>query len=161
MNKGDPIPDVTVADSNGPVPLRSLLGGWAAVYFYPKDDTAGCTREAQDFTGLAREFEAAGVQVVGISKDDAASHEKFAAKYDLRVRLLSDGDGAACEAFGVWTEKSMYGRKYMGVERATFLFDAQGLLVEEWRKVKGPGHAQTVLAAARTGGNARGDGPTR
>ena len=157
MNRGDPIPDVTVADATGAVPLRSLVGGWAAIYFYPKDDTSGCTREAQDFSALAPEFEAAGVQVVGLSKDDAASHGRFAAKYDLRVRLLSDEGGTACEAFGVWVEKSMYGRKYMGIERATFLFDAQGLLVREWRKVKVPGHAQAVLAAAKSGGDA-GDG---
>ncbi|WP_375402913.1 peroxiredoxin [uncultured Sphingomonas sp.] len=161
MNKGDPIPAVTVADADGAVPLRSLVGGWAVVYFYPKDDTSGCTREAQDFTALAPEFEAAGIQLVGLSKDDAATHDKFVAKYDLRVRLLSDEGGAACEAFGVWTEKSMYGRKYMGIERATFLFDAQGLLIEEWRKVKVPGHAQTVLAAAKMGGDAGPGRPVR
>ena len=158
MDKGEPIPDVTLADENGPVPLRSLVGGWAIVYFYPKDDTSGCTREAQDFTALASEFEAAGIQVVGVSRDSVASHGKFATKYDLRTRLLSDESGAASDAFGVWVEKSMYGRKYMGLERSTFLFDAQGLLVQSWRKVKVPGHAQAVLAAAKTGGEA---GPAR
>nr|WP_245841686.1 peroxiredoxin [Sphingomonas lenta] len=137
-------------DESGPVPLRSLVGGWAAIYFYPKDDTSGCTREALDFTALARDFEAAGVQVVGISKDSVASHGKFTAKHELGVRLLSDESGAACEAFGVWVEKSMYGRKYMGIDRATFLFNAQGSLVEQWRKVKVPGHAQAVLQAAKT-----------
>ena len=148
MRLGDPILDVTVQDADGPVPLRSLVGGWAVVYFYPKDDTSGCTREAQDFTELHGEYEAAAVQVVGVSKDSVASHGKFADKYSLGVRLLSDESGAACEAFGVWVEKSMYGRKYMGVERATFLFNAGGMLVREWRKVKVPGHAQAVLAAA-------------
>jgi thioredoxin-dependent peroxiredoxin len=151
MEKGDQIPDVTVRDEGGEVPLRSLLGGWACVYFYPKDDTSGCTREAQDFTDMAPAFETAGVQVVGISKDSVASHGKFAAKHNLAVRLLSDESGAACEAFGVWVEKSMYGKKYMGIERATFLFDAQGRLVEQWRKVKVPGHVQAVLAAAGRG----------
>ncbi|PAX08690.1 peroxiredoxin [Sphingomonas lenta] len=150
MELGDTIPDVTVQDESGPVPLRSLVGGWAAIYFYPKDDTSGCTREALDFTALARDFEAAGVQVVGISKDSVASHGKFTAKHELGVRLLSDESGAACEAFGVWVEKSMYGRKYMGIDRATFLFNAQGSLVEQWRKVKVPGHAQAVLQAAKT-----------
>lgn len=149
MEKGDTIPDVVLMDEAGDVPLRSLVGGWAAIYFYPKDDTSGCTREAQEFTALAREYEAAGVQVVGISKDSVVSHGKFTAKHNLGVRLLSDHTGTACEAFGVWVEKSMYGRKYMGSERATFLFNAQGVLVEEWRKVKVPGHAQAVLAAAR------------
>ena len=149
MELGDTIPDVTLAGENGPVPLRSLVGGWAVVYFYPKDDTSGCTHQAQDFTAMAREYAAAGVQVVGISKDDVASHRAFAAKHDLSVRLLSDPDGAACEAFGVWVDKSMYGRKYMGLERATFLFNAQAVLVEVWRKVKVPGHAQAVLAATR------------
>lgn len=150
MELGDTIPDVVLTDETGDVPLRSLVGGWAAIYFYPKDDTSGCTREAQEFTALARDFEAAGVQVVGISKDSVASHGEFSAKHDLGVRLLSDESGAACEAFGVWVEKSMYGRKYMGVERATFLFNAQGSLVEQWRKVKVPGHAQAVLRAAKT-----------
>ena len=148
MEPRSPIPDVTVHDADGPVPLRSLVGGWAVVYFYPKDDTSGCTREAQDFTELHGEYEAAGVQVVGVSRDSVASHGKFTSKYTLGVRLLSDESGEASEAFGVWVEKSMYGRKYMGLERATFLFDAQGLLVREWRKVKVPGHAQAVLAAA-------------
>lgn len=150
MELGDTIPDVTVHDENGPVPLRSLVGGWAVVYFYPKDDTSGCTREAQDFTAMAGEYEGAGVQVVGVSKDSVASHGKFTTKHDLGVRLLSDESGAACEAFGVWVEKSMYGHRYMGVERATFLFNAQGTLVEQWRRVKVPGHAQAVLRAVRT-----------
>ena len=149
MELGDTIPDVTVHDETGPVPLRSLVGGWAVVYFYPKDDTSGCTREALDFSAMAKDYEAAGVQVVGISRDSVASHGKFTTKHDLGVRLLSDESGAACEAFGVWVEKSMYGRTDMGVERATFLFNAQGSLVQAWRKVKVPGHAQAVLRAAK------------
>lgn len=149
MELGETIPDVTVADESGPVPLRSLVGGWAAIYFYPKDDTSGCTREALDFTDMARDYEAAGVQVVGISRDSVNSHGQFTTKHNLGVRLLSDESGAACEAFGVWVEKSMYGRKYMGVERATFLFNAQGSLVEQWRKVKVPGHAQAVFRTAK------------
>jgi peroxiredoxin Q/BCP len=148
MDKGDPMPDVVAADTDGAVALRSLIGGRTVVYFYPKNDTSGCTREAQDFSALASAFDDAGVRVVGISKDSVASHGKFAGKHDLAVRLLSDESGAVCEAFGVWVEKSMYGRKYMGIERATFLFDAEGRLVEQWRKVKVPGHAQAVFAAA-------------
>lgn len=149
MELGDTVPDVIVHDESGPVPLRSLVGGWAAIYFYPKDDTSGCTKEALDFTAMVKDYEAAGVQVVGVSKDSVASHGKFRDKHALGVRLLSDESGAACEAFGVWVEKSMYGRTYMGVERATFLFNAQGSLVEQWRRVKVPGHAQAVLRAAK------------
>lgn len=150
MELGDTIPDVTVKDERGDVSLRSLVGGWAAVYFYPRDDTSGCTREALDFTALAKDFEAAGIQVVGVSRDSVESHGKFTTKHNLGVRLLSDESGAACEAFGTWVEKSMYGRKYMGIDRATFLFNAQGSLVEQWRKVKVPGHAQAVLRAAKS-----------
>lgn len=149
MKLGDTIPDVTLRDENGPVPLRALIGGWAAIYFYPKDDTSGCTKQALDFTAMVKDYEAAGVQVVGISKDSVDSHGAFTTKHNLGVRLLSDESGAAAEAFGVWVEKSMYGRKYMGLERATFLFNAQGSLVEQWRKVKVPGHAQAVLRATK------------
>ncbi len=119
------------------------------VYFYPKDDTPGCTREAQDFTALASQFAAAGVAIIGISKDSDASHAKFAAKYDLAVALGSDADGSVCEAYGTWVEKAMYGKKYMGIERATFLIDAAGIVAGIWRKVKVSGHAEAVLAAAR------------
>jgi peroxiredoxin Q/BCP len=147
MDEGAAIPAVTVAGPDGPIALADLTGR-AVIYFYPKDDTAGCTREAQDFTALADDFAAAGMRVIGISKDSAASHAKFAAKHALAVELASDEDGTACDAFGVWGEKQMYGRTYMGIERATFLFDA-GRLVRAWRKVKVPGHAQAVLDAAR------------
>ncbi len=141
------IPDVTVTIDDRTVPLASL-GMPLVVYFYPKDDTAGCTTEAKDFSALAGDFGAAGVTVVGISKDTPASHAKFTAKHALTVRLASDIDGAACEAFGVWVEKAMYGRKYMGIERATFLFGADGGLVTTWRKVRVAGHAAAVLKAA-------------
>ena len=118
------------------------------LYFYPKDDTSGCTREAQDFTALAGEFAAAGVKVVGVSRDPMKKHEKFIAKYGLAVPLASDEDGAISDAFGTWVQKSMYGRKYMGMERSTFLIGADGRVLKAWRKVKVPGHAEEVLEAA-------------
>lgn len=147
MNEGAAMPAVSVTGADGPLALPEL-GGRVVVYFYPKDDTAGCTREAQDFSALAADFAAAGVRVIGVSKDSAASHAKFVDKYGLTVELASDEDGRVCEAFGVWGEKRLYGRTYMGVERATFLFD-DGRLVRAWRKVKVPGHAAAVLEAAR------------
>jgi peroxiredoxin Q/BCP len=148
MDEGSTIPDVTVTIDDAVVSLATL-GRPLVVYFYPKDDTAGCTTEAKDFSALADAFGAAGVTVVGISKDTPASHAKFTAKHGLSVRLGSDVEGAACEAFGVWVEKAMYGRKYMGIERATFLFGADGTLAKAWRKVRVPGHAEAVLAAAK------------
>jgi thioredoxin-dependent peroxiredoxin len=119
------------------------------LYFYPKDDTSGCTREAQDFTAMAADFANAGAVVVGISKDSVKSHAKFTAKYDLALELGSDETGAVCEAFGVWVKKSMYGREYMGIERATFLIGADGKIAQIWRKVKVPGHAAAVLEAVK------------
>jgi peroxiredoxin Q/BCP len=119
------------------------------LYFYPKDDTSGCTREAQDFTALADDFAAAGVKVVGVSRDPQKSHDKFIAKYELKVPLASDEDGRISDAFGTWVEKSMYGRKYMGMERATYLIGADGTVLKAWRKVKVPGHAVEVLETAR------------
>jgi len=148
MDEGAELPDVTLAGEAGPVRLPDFAGRATVVYFYPKDDTSGCTREALDFTELAGRFEAAGVNVVGVSRDTVASHGKFTTKHALSVRLLSDDTGAASEAFGVWVEKSMYGRKYMGLERSTFLFGADGRLARSWRKVKVPGHAAAVLKAA-------------
>ena len=129
--------------------ISDFRGKKLVVYFYPKDDTPGCTKEAQGFTALMPEFEKAGTAVLGISKDSVKSHEKFAGKYGLSVVLGSDGDGSACEAFGTWVEKSMYGKQYMGIERATFLIDAAGKVAQVWRKVKVPGHAESVLEAAR------------
>jgi thioredoxin-dependent peroxiredoxin len=129
--------------------VSDWLGQKLVVYFYPKDDTSGCTKEAQAFTTLMSDFAAAGAVVLGISKDSVASHARFARKYDLAVILGSDGDGSLCEAFGVWVEKSMYGRSYMGIERATFLIDSGGKIAEIWRKVKVAGHAEAVLEAVR------------
>ncbi len=150
LNENDPVPDVTLTGAEGEeVRLGDFKGQKLVVYFYPKDDTSGCTREAQDFTALADEFEASGTWVIGVSKDSPKSHAKFRDKYDLKVRLLTDSDGSACEAFGTWAEKSMYGRKYMGIERATFLVDRDGLVNRAWRRVKVPGHAEEVLEAAR------------
>lgn len=149
MQAGDPIPDVTVIDAEGaPLHLRTCAFP-AVLWFYPRDDTSGCTREAADFSALAGEFAAVGVSLLGISRDDVASHARFRAKHGLVPPLASDGDGSACEAFGVWVEKSMYGKRFMGIERATFLFDANGNLALHWRKVRVPGHAEAVLTAAR------------
>ncbi len=149
MDDGATIPEVTVTTAGGTAIRLSELPLPAVIYFYPKDDTSGCTREAQDFSALAGEFAALGASVMGISKDPPKSHGKFIAKYDLTVTLGSDEDGSACEAFGVWGEKQMYGKTYMGIERATFLFDADGRLAKAWRKVKVPGHAAAVLEAVR------------
>ncbi|MCU6455774.1 peroxiredoxin [Sphingomonas sp. A2-49] len=149
MDVGARIPPVTVTLPDGDALGLADLSFPAVIYFYPKDDTSGCTREAQDFSALADAFAAAGATVLGISKDSPASHGKFAAKHALTVRLASDTDGSACDAFGVWGEKQMYGKTYMGIERATFLFGADGTLVEAWRKVRVPGHADAVLAAVR------------
>lgn len=149
MQQGDAVPAVTVTTANDEKLALGDLAGPLVVYFYPKDDTSGCTREAQDFTALAGDFESAGVRVIGISKDSPARHRKFSEKYTLAVELVSDEDGAACKAFGVWGEKKLYGKTYMGIERATFLFGRDGMLVQSWRKVKVPGHAEAVLEAAR------------
>ncbi len=145
------LPELTLTGPEGePMPLAAFKGAPLVIYFYPKDDTSGCTREAQDFSALAADFATASVRVLGVSKDSAKSHAKFTEKYSLSVPLATDADGAVLEAFGAWVEKSVYGRNYMGVDRSTFLFDAAGVLVREWRKVKVPGHAAEVLAAART-----------
>ena len=150
LAEGDPVPDVTLEGLEGqPVRPADFKGQKLVLYFYPKDDTSGCTREAQDFTALAEEFESAGTWILGVSKDDAKKHAKFIAKYDLKVPLATDPDGSVCEAFGTWVGKSMYGRKYMGIDRATFLVDRDGVIKRVWRKVKVPGHAEEVLAAAR------------
>ena len=150
LNEGDPVPDVELVNLEGKtVRTTDFRGQKIVFYFYPKDDTSGCTAEAQAFTALADEFEKAGTWVLGISKDDAKKHAKFIEKYDLKVSLATDPDGSVCEAFGTWIEKSMYGRKYMGIERATFLVDRDGRIHRIWRKVKVPGHAEEVLAASR------------
>ena len=149
MTTGDKAPAITTALSDRSTIDLASPGGKLVLYFYPKDDTSGCTREAQDFTAMAADFAAAGTKVVGVSRDEMKRHDKFIAKYDLAVPLAADTDGAISDAFGTWTEKSMYGRKYMGMERATFLIGADGKVIREWRKVKVPGHAAEVLAAAK------------
>ncbi|MBN2972366.1 peroxiredoxin [Roseomonas aeriglobus] len=151
MTEGDAIPDLTLAGADGPIRLADYRGKPLVLYFYPKDDTPGCTREAQDFSERAADFAAAGVALLGVSKDPPAKHAKFTAKHGLTVPLASDDDdGTVLQAFGAWVEKSLYGKKYMGIDRSTFLFDADGTLVKSWRKVKVPGHAEAVLAAAKT-----------
>ena len=150
-NTGDAAPDFDMPGDDGPISLSALKGKSVVLYFYPKDDTSGCTNEAKGFTEAADDFAAAGVVVVGVSKDSVASHARFRAKYGLTPRLGSDTAGDVIERYGVWVEKSMYGRKYMGIERATFLIDAAGVVRRVWRKVKVPGHAAEVLAAARAG----------
>lgn len=146
---GDAAPDFTLpTDGDGTVALADLKGRKVVVFFYPKDDTSGCTKEAIGFSEAIDKFEAAATTVIGVSKDSVASHDKFKAKHDLKVILGSDSDGTTVEAFGVWKEKSMYGKKYMGIERSTFLIDADGVVREAWRKVKVPGHVDAVLTAA-------------
>jgi peroxiredoxin Q/BCP len=149
ISEGDRAPDLAVTASDGSQVNLAAPGGPLVVYFYPKDDTTGCTREAQDFTALAADFTAAGARIVGISRDPMRKHQKFIEKYALAVPLASDEDGRISDAFGTWVEKSMYGRKYMGMERSTFLIGKDGRVAKAWRKVKVPGHAEEVLKAAR------------
>ena len=149
IDEGDKAPALTVTASDGTSVNLAAPGQPLVLYFYPKDDTSGCTREAQDFTALAGEFGKAGVKVIGVSRDPMKKHDKFIAKYDLAVPRASDEDGRISDAFGTWVEKSMYGRKYMGMERATYLIGADGRVLRLWRKVKVPNHAQEVLTAAR------------
>jgi peroxiredoxin Q/BCP len=137
------------ATGDGPVNLDRLRGRKAVIYFYPKDDTSGCTRQAQEFQALKPEFTAADTEIIGVSADPLASHEKFQTKYGLDFTLASDEERSMLEAYGVWVEKSMYGRKYMGIERTTLLIDREGTIVQVWPSVKVPGHAQEVLAAAK------------
>ncbi len=148
--EGRKAPDFTLpSDGGGEIRLSGLRGRNVVVYFYPKDDTTGCTKEACAFRAAIGEFDDANTEIIGVSKDSVARHDKFKAKYDLPFALLSDEDGKVCESWGTWVEKSMYGRKYMGIERSTFLIDETGTLRREWRKVKVPGHVEEVLAAAR------------
>ena len=148
--QGQPAPDFTLPrDGGGEITLSALKPRPVVLYFYPKDDTPGCTKEAIAFTGLAAEFEAAGATVIGVSKDSVAKHDKFVAKHGLGIALVSDEHGDVCERYGVWVEKSMYGKTYMGIERATYLIDGSGQIARVWRKVKVPGHAEAVLEAVR------------
>jgi peroxiredoxin Q/BCP len=149
VNAGDAAPDFDMPADDGEISLSALKGETVVLYFYPKDDTSGCTSEAKAFTEAADDFAAAGAVVVGVSKDTVASHAKFRAKYGLSPRLGSDAQGDVIERYGVWVEKNMYGRKYMGIERATFLIDGAGVVRRVWRKVKVPGHVTEVLAAVR------------
>jgi thioredoxin-dependent peroxiredoxin len=150
LKPGDVAPDFALpTDGGGDAKLSQLRGKAVVLYFYPKDDTSGCTAEAIAFSGLAAKFAAAKTAVVGVSPDSAASHDKFKAKHKLAVALAADPERSAIDAYTVWKEKSMYGRKYFGVERSTFLIDREGKIAKIWRKVKVPGHAEEVLAAAK------------
>jgi len=149
LTAGDKAPDFDLEIAEGRrLRLSDLKGAKCVLYFYPKDDTSGCTKEAIDFNALADRFAAAGAKLVGVSPDTLLSHEKFRRKHNLALPLGADPARAAIEAYGVWKEKSMYGRKYMGVERSTFLIDAKGRIARVWRKVKVPGHAEEALKAA-------------
>lgn len=146
LKPGDPAPPFELPTAGGgAVSLAALKGKRVVVYFYPKDDTPGCTQEALSFTEKAKAFAAAKTVVIGISRDSVAKHDKFAAKHGLTVVLASDEDGAVCEEYGVWVEKTLYGRTYMGIERATFLIDEKGRIQRVWRKVRVPGHVDDVL----------------
>jgi len=148
LNEGDKVPDVALVDSAGETFTLADYAGWPVVlYFYPKADTPGCTSEAKDFTAMADDFAARDATVIGVSRDKPAKLKKFIDKYGLAVRLGSDEKGAFCEAFGTWVEKSLYGRKYMGIERSTFLIGPDGTIRRIWPKVKVKGHAEEVLTA--------------
>ncbi|KAB7646451.1 peroxiredoxin [Polymorphobacter fuscus] len=146
---GDPAPDFTLAGDTGPIRLADFAGRKLVLYFYPKDDTPGCTTEGKDFSALHDAFAATDTGVVGVSREPVASKAKFRAKHGLTIALGADDDGAVTEAYGVWVEKSMYGKKYMGIERTTLLINRGGRVARVWRKVKVPGHAAEVLAAAQ------------
>ncbi len=150
LAEGNPAPDFTLpGDNASEISLTSYRGSPVVLYFYPKDNTSGCTKQAQGFNELASEFAAAGVTIIGVSPDPVASHDKFKAKFELTFPLAADTDTEVANAYGVWKEKSMYGRKYMGVERSTFLIDKNGDIAKMWRNVKVPGHVEAVLEAAR------------
>lgn len=150
LAEGTTAPDFSLPrDGGGTVSLADFRGRTVVLYFYPKDDTSGCTTEAVAFTGLIGEFEKASAVVIGMSPDPVKQHDKFKAKHDLQVILAADEEKTTLEAYGVWQEKSMYGKKYMGVERSTFLIDGDGKITRIWRKVKVPGHAEEVLEAVK------------
>lgn len=153
---GAPAPEFTLPANGGrEISLAELRGKLVVLYLYPRDDTSGCTREALEFTEHLAEFETEGAAVLGLSKDNVASHDRFIAKHGLEVTLLSDSSSEVTMAYGAWVEKSMYGRKYMGIERSTFLIDREGVLRRIWRKVRVPGHVEEVLAAVRELGGAK------
>jgi len=147
---GDKAPDFSLARDDGEtVTLSDYAGRTLVLYFYPKDDTPGCTKQAIGFTERAKDFEKAGATILGVSKDTVAKHEKFKKKHELGIDLASDPEGETIEAYGSWVEKNMYGKKYMGIDRSTFLIDGKGKLREVWRKVRVPGHVDAVLDAAK------------
>ncbi|NHK27799.1 thioredoxin-dependent thiol peroxidase [Parvularcula flava] len=147
---GDKAPEFTLARDDGEtVTLSDYAGRTLVLYFYPKDDTPGCTRQAIGFTEHAKDFEKAGAAILGVSKDTVAKHEKFKQKHELGIDLASDPEGETIEAYGTWVEKNMYGKKYMGIDRSTFLIDGKGVVREAWRKVRVPGHVEAVLDAAK------------
>ena len=149
---GDTAPDFTLPrDGGGEVTLSKLRGAPVVLFFYPRDDTPGCTKEAIGFSEALDEFAGLGVQIFGISKDTVRKHDRFVEKHDLTTALLSDAEGQVCESYGVWVEKQMYGKTYMGIDRSTFLIDAEGRIAKVWRKVKVPGHVEAVLEAAQAG----------
>lgn len=153
IEEGQMAPDVNLQLSDeSEAPLSAYRGKPVILYFYPKDDTPGCTKEAIAFTDLVSEFAKAGATVIGVSKDPPAKHVKFTAKHDLKVELATDADGSVTEGFGVWVEKNMYGRKYMGIQRATFLIDSDGKVAKVWPKVKVAGHAEAVLEEVKAFG---------
>ena len=150
--EGQTAPDFTLPrDGGGTITLSALQPKKVVLFFYPKDDTSGCTKEAIGFTDAKDAFAAEGVEIVGISKDTAEKHDKFIAKHDLGIPLASDAEGNVCEQYGVWKEKQMYGRKFWGIERSTFLIGDDGTVLREWRKVKVPGHVDAVLEAVKEG----------
>ncbi|MEL6915113.1 MAG: thioredoxin-dependent thiol peroxidase [Pseudomonadota bacterium] len=150
INEGDTAPDFTLPrDGDGALTLSALRPKAVVLYFYPKDDTPGCTKEAVAFTESVEDFAAAGAVIVGVSKDPVKKHDKFIAKHDLKIALVSDEESDVCETYGTWVEKSMYGKTYMGIERSTFLIDGTGKVAQIWRKVKVPGHASAVLEAVK------------
>lgn len=152
LNVGDIAPDFELpTDGGGTIRLSQLRGNRVVLYFYPKDNTSGCTVEASDFTRNASSFAENSVKIIGVSPDSVRSHDRFKAKYELKIILAADEERKVCEAYGVWVEKSMYGRRYMGVERTTFLIGTGGAIEKVWRKVKVAGHAEEVLAAAIDG----------
>lgn len=151
VNEGDTAPDFTMpTDGGGSITLSALRGHPVVLYFYPKDDTPGCTKQACGFRDALPDFSKNGATIIGVSRDTVAKHDKFKAKYSLTFPLVSDEGNTVCESYGTWVEKSMYGRKYMGIERATFLIDANGTIARIWHKVKVPGHVDDVLAAVKT-----------
>lgn len=151
IDVGNAAPEVSLPRDGGEVvTINDLKPKAVVLYFYPKDDTPGCTKEALAFTAMMDEFESAGAIVLGVSKDPVKKHDKFVSKYSLSIPLLSDEDGDVCERYGTWVEKKMYGKTYMGIERSTFLIDGDGVVRDIWRKVKVPGHAEAVLDAVKS-----------